>query len=532
METINTFSQPTRQSSIAILFILGNVFRILLRQLWVLVLVVLFNPKKQIFNNFTLFFIGLAAFGAIMSIINYFNYYFYIKDGELVLEKGVFRKTKINVPLDRVQTVNFKQGILHQAFNVVAVEIDTAGSTGKEFTLQAIRKEKAEALREVISSLQSTVVSPQLSVRSFEQSENPEFTSGQHSFEQSGNPEFTSGPQSPNASSHIPHPSQTLLFQLSPLDLLKIGVSQNHFRTAGIIMVFFLSFLDDMEEAFDFDLGKKMEELLGLARDADAQHYLLIGVPFFLIISFLITLVNTSLRYFNLRLWRTESGFKMESGLFTRQEVSAQLRKIQFLRWSSSPLMRWFNMVSVRLQQAASVQVSRKLSVALPGCYEAQVDVLRAAYFPREKEYPIEQHGVNKRIIRRQFMVTGVFPVLVLLLLTYSWSDGPSWWWLLWLPISGWLSVRHHRTWNWFINDEGMRAEWGVINRKNVLLQWYKVQAVSIRQSYFFRRTKLAHLILHTAAGTVQIPYIPVEKARAIQDFLLYKVEIDQRKWM
>lgn len=526
METINTFSQPTRQSSIAILFILGNVFRMLLRQLWVLVLVVLFNPKKQIFNNFTLFFIGLAAFGAIMSIINYFNYYFYIKDGELVLEKGVFRKTKINVPLDRVQTVNFKQGILHQAFNVVAVEIDTAGSTGKEFTLQAIRKEKAEALREVISSLQSTVVSPQLSVHSLQSTvASPQSSDG--SVELAGSVEEVH-----IQAGTVTQATQTLLFQLSPLDLLKIGVSQNHFRTAGIIMVFFLSFLDDMEEAFDFDLGKKMEELLGLARDADAQHYLLIGVPFFLIISFLITLVNTSLRYFNLRLWRTESGFKMESGLFTRQEVSAQLRKIQFLRWSSSPLMRWFNMVSVRLQQAASVQVSRKLSVALPGCYEAQVDVLRAAYFPREKEYPIEQHGVNKRIIRRQFMVTGVFPVLVLLLLTYSWSDGLSWWWLLWLPISGWLSIRHHRTWHWFVNDEGMRAEWGVINRKNVLLQWYKVQAVSIRQSYFFRRTKLAHLILHTAAGTVQIPYIPVEKAKAVRDFVLYKVEIDQRKWM
>jgi putative membrane protein len=512
METSHPFSQPTRQSSIAILFILGNVFRLLLRQLWVLILVVLFNPKKQVFNNFTLFFLLLAAFGAITSIINYFNYYFYIKDGELHLEKGVFRKTKINVPLDRVQTVNFKQGILHQAFNVVAVEIDTAGSTGKEFTLQAIRKEKAEALREVIGNLQSTAASPPPTLSEDQENDVTDL-----------------GPHPPSTT---PYPSPTLLFQLSPLDLLKIGVSQNHFRTAGIIMVFFLSFLDDLEDAFDFDLGKKMEEMLGLARDADVQHYLLIGVPFFLLISFLITLVNTSLRYYNLRLWRTERGFKMESGLFTRQEVSANLRKIQYLRWSSSPLMRWFNMVSVRLQQAASVQVSRKLSVAVPGCYEAQVDVLRADYFPNEKALPMEEHGVNKRIVTRQFLATGVFPVVVLLLLTHSWTVGLYWWWLLWLPLSLWLSIQHHRTWQWFVNEEGLRAAWGVVNRKNVLLQWYKVQAVSIRQSYFFRRAKLAHLILHTAAGTVQIPYIPLEKAKAVRDFLLYKVETDRRKWM
>ncbi|MEZ4962747.1 MAG: PH domain-containing protein [Saprospiraceae bacterium] len=511
METTTTFAQPTRQSAVAIFFILGNVFRILLRQLWVLILIVLFNPKKQVFNNFTLFFLGLAAVGAVISIINYFKFYFYIKDGELVLEKGVFRKTKINVPLDRVQTVNFKQGILHQALNVVAVEIDTAGSIGKEFSLQAIRKEKAEALRAVVESFR------QHSVSSLQPDSSP-FSGGTAAFQQAKNPE--------------PQTAPLLLFHLSPLDLLKIGVSQNHFRTAGIIMVFFLSFLDDMEDAFDFDLAKKIEELLGLAKEAEFMSYLLIGVPFFLIVSFLITLFNTVLLYFNLRLWRTENGFKMESGLFTRQEVSANLRKIQYLRWSSSPLMRWFNMVSVRLQQAASVQVSRKLSVSVPGCYEEQLEALRSAYFPEEKNLPEEEHGVNHRIVRRQFVLTGLLPVAVLLLLTHSWSEGLSWWWLLWLPVDLWLSIRHFRTWQWFVSEEGVRASWGVVNRKNVLLQWYKVQAVSIRQSYFFRRTHLAHLTLHTAAGTVQIPYIPVAKARAVQDFVLYKAETDRRKWM
>lgn len=498
----NPFPQPTRQSSVAIIFILGNVFRLLIRQLWIVILVVLFNPKKQVFNSWTLFFIGLAAFGTITSIINYFNYFFYISDGELHMEKGVFRKVKVNVPLDRIQTVNFKQGILHQALNVVAVDIDTAGSTGNEFSLQAISKEKAEALRAFVENVRVPTQAEELAVETMPPNEQ-RTTNNEH-----------------------------LLFHLSPLDLLKIGVSRNHLRTAGIIMAFFLGFADDMEEALDLNFSKKMEEWLGTAEGMDILYYLLLGLPFLLIVSFLITLVRTALQYFNLKFWRTERGFKIVSGLFTRQEVSANLRKIQFLRWSSSPLMRLFDMVAIRLPQAASVEVSRKLAVSLPGCYEPQLDAVREAYFPEEKNLEHEEHGVDKRIIRRQFFLQGLLPVAVLMLVTRSLLGSSIWIWALWLLPAFWLSVRFYQSWRWHVSEEGIRASWGVVNRTSVLLQWYKVQAVTIRQSIFLRRVGLAHIVLYTAAGAVSVPYIPLVKAEAVRDFVLFKIETDGRAWM
>jgi putative membrane protein len=505
----NPFPQPTRQSSVAIIFILGNVFRLLIRQLWVVILIVIFNPKKsQGFSGWTLFFIGLAGFGAITSIINYFNYFFYIRDGELHMEKGVFRKIKVNVPLDRIQTVNFKQNILHQAFNVVAVDIDTAGSSGNEFSLQAISMERAEALRKFVDQFRVAEKTGDV--------ETEEITEA----------------GAVHSSSLTPHPSQTLLFQLSPLDLLKIGVSQNHLRTAGIIMAFFLGFADDVEEALDLNFSKKMEEWLGTAEGMDILYYLLLGLPFLLIASFLITLVRTALQHFDLKFWRTERGFKIVSGLFTRQEVSANLRKIQFVRWSSSPLMRLFDMMAVQLPQAASVQVSRKLSVSLPGCYEPQLDAVREAYFPEEKQLEHEEHGVDKRIIRRQFFLTGILPVAALMLVTRSLLGNSIWIWALWLPVAFWLSVQYYQRWHWYVSEEGIRAAWGVVNQTSVLLQWYKVQGVALRQSIFLRRVGLAHIVLYTAAGAVSVPYIPLAKAQAVRDFVLYKIETDGRAWM
>lgn len=500
---MNKFEQPTRQSTIAILFILGKVFRILLRQLWVVLLIVLFNPKKKIFTGFTVGLIGIAAVGSLTSIISYFRTFFYIQNGELVLEHGVLRKSKVAVPLDRIQTVNFKQSLLHQLFDVVSIEIDTAGSIGKEFSLAAIDKKDATALRAYIETIKPSAAPVPV-------------------------PKEALTAATPNTQD-----TGELVFQLGIKDLLKIGVSQNHLRTAGIIMVFFLSFMDDLEDALDLKLTEKLEQLIGLTEEAEFYAYLLIGVPFFLMASFLLTLFRTVLQYFSLRFWRTSNGFKMESGLLTKQEVSANLQKIQFIRWDSSPLKRFFNMISVRLPQAASVQVNRKLSAAvIPGCYVHHLDAIRGAYFPEENDFPQTKHGVHWRIIIRMFFIQGILPTVLLMLMTQSWLGHQVWIWLCWLPAGMMLSYRYYLNWQWYVSEAGIRTSWGVMNQHNVLLKWYKVQAVTVSQNYFLRRRNLSNLTLYTAAGAVRVPYIDTQKAKAVRDFVLYKIETDERSWM
>ena len=130
------------------------------------------------------------------------------------------------------------------------------------------------------------------------------------------------------------------------------------------------------------------------------------------------------------------------------------------------------------------------------------------------------------------FFIQGIFPITLLMLMTYSWLDTKIWIWLLWLPAAAWLSYRYYLNWKWLVSEEGIRTSWGVLNQHRILLQWYKVQSVTISQNYFLRRRGLANLILYTAAGAVKVPYVDEEKAKAVQDFVLYKVETDERKWM
>ena len=101
------FSVPSRQSGVAILLILIRLVKSLARQLWPILLIIFFNPNRDGDYFYLKLFGGLAAFAAIRSIIGWFRYYFYIQNDELIIEKGVLGRSKLNVPIDRVQTVNF-----------------------------------------------------------------------------------------------------------------------------------------------------------------------------------------------------------------------------------------------------------------------------------------------------------------------------------------------------------------------------------------------------------------------------------------
>ncbi|RMG82471.1 MAG: hypothetical protein D6714_11250, partial [Bacteroidetes bacterium] len=424
------------------------------------------------------------------------KFYFYIKNGELVLEKGILKLSKTNIPIDRIQTVNFQQNILHQLFNVVQLEIDTAGSAGTEISINALSRKKAEALRRYVEQNKPT-------------------------------------PASVEQPTHkkTPDTFQVLVLALRPADLLKIGVSQNHLRTAGILMAFFYSFLDDIEQALHLDFFKRIDKWVETTGEG-WMLYLLAGIPVFIFISFLITLARTTLEFYNFRLWRTPRGFKTERGLFTKTEQFAHLKKIQILRWQVNPVMRLFKMCSVRFYQAASVVVRRRNALFVPGCYQNQLRQIRQIYWPESTILPFESHRVSKLICRRQILYFGVLPAIVLVAIRFAAHGFSALGWLFWIPIVYYLSLQYHKNLRYQLSDDGLITVSGLFTHQYSALQWYKIQTVEIRQSIYQRRKGVSTLVLYTAAGSVKIPYIELEKAHAIRDFALFKIEIDRRQWM
>lgn len=500
---------PTRQSPIAIFLILWKVIRQLLRQAWPFLLVIIlpyFNFTASSSSRsedpyITNIIIALTAFSTISSIIAYFKFYYYIKDDEFVIEKGLFQKVKINLPFDRIQTINFEQSPIHQLFDVVRLEVDSAGSMQSEIAIQAISRSDAEFIRSYILTEKAKLAPKEIDV------------------------------ETPVAEKEE---ATELLMHHTPLDLLKIGVSQNHLRGLGIIFGFFFWVFQSVEDFLpDLDRGENpidyLKENLGINFEASIWMSL-----FFILLLFSvgISLFSTVFRYYDLKFLKTTLGFKVVSGLMTKRERSANLNKIQLIRWGDSILKRLFGIFRLHLYQASSAALSASKAIGVPGCYQEQIDTVRSTYFPDEQQYPYEIHAISPLIIRRRMMYLGLLPLALLLFTFYTPDNYYYLLWLLWLPFIYFTSVRFHRNWKVRINKEGILTEYGLIGKNYTLLQWYKIQSVSIRQSIYQQRNAVADVYFYTAAGSVKVPYFPLDKALTIKNYVLYKVETDERDWM
>lgn len=488
-------NEPQRQSPVAILIIFQRLFRTMIRAIWPLFIFYFINPEKTFEYYITIIGIGVIFLSSIRSFISYLTFYFHLDKDELVIKEGFFNKTNRNIPFDRIQTINFTQTIIHQFFNVVSLNIDTAGSKGNEFSIKALSKEKAEDIRRFILSNRQEIITN----REEEDSTTTDF---------------------------IPSIKETPLLRLSISDLLKIGVSQNHLRTIGVIIAFFFGLSDYVEELIGKDTFEQLWKYFG------SGFLKILSIVFFLLIaSFFISLFRTVLRYFDLVFFKTPNGFKIQSGLFTRQEQSAQIQKIQLIQWSTNPIKKYFGLSALYLRQAASGAIARKQTIYIPGCYDDQIQTVRQTYFPNEVTTDFTNHQISPLIIGRRVLYFGLLPSIFLMLNSYQHGWKASLWLLL-IPVVYLLSVYYHQKWKYDISTEGLRTQKGMIGEEASLLRWNKVQSVNIQQSIYQRRKELADLTFYTAGGAVKIPYIELAKAEAIMNYVLYRVEIDEEKWM
>lgn len=482
----------------------------MLRQAWPFLLVIIlpyFNFTASSGSSraedpyITNIIIALTAFSTISSIIAYFKFYYYIKDDEFIIEKGLFQKVKINLPFDRIQTINFEQSPIHQLFDVVRLEVDSAGSMQNEIAIQAISRSDAEFIRSYILTEKAKLATKEVTV------------------------------VTPIAETEE---ATELLMHHGPLDLLKIGVSQNHLRGLGIIFGFCFWVFQSVEDFLpDLDQGENPIDYLKEDLGINFEASIWIALFFILLLfSIAISLFSTVFRYYDLKFLKTSLGFKVVSGLMTKRERSANLNKIQLIRWGDSILKRLFGIFRLHLFQASSAALSASKAIGIPGCYQEQIDTVRSTYFPDEQQYPYEIHAISPLIIRRRLLYIGLLPLALFLLTFYTPDNYYYLLWLLWLPFIYFTSVRFHRNWKVQINKEGILTEYGLIGKNYTLLQWYKIQSVSIKQSIYQQRNSVADVYFYTAAGSVKVPYFPLDKALIIKDYVLYKVETDERDWM
>lgn len=493
------FTIPQRQSYVAILMIIWKTYRILIRQVFpFLILFFVGKSAKNNFGNYFLYFVSaVAIIGMLYSIAAFFRYYFHIEEDKLIVEKGIFGRSKTIIPFERIQTINFEQNLAHQLFSVLRLKVDTAGSSQKEFEFDAIAKDQAQALREIILEKKSKL-QPLHNYVAYEGDD-----------------------------TEISEKYESIL-KLSISDLIKVGITENHIRSGGLILFAMWWVWDNLKEA-GLDPEKYTDDI-----DPLAGGLLMIGsfIVLFILVSFLFSLFRTVLKYFDLEFWRSKNGFKISSGLFTKKDTSALDHKIQMISWSDNLLRKIVGYYQLSLKQASSITVNNKSSINIPGCRQDQIDLVTKALYGSNAFQGIEMKSVHKSFMFRRMFFTSLIGLPFFLSGLFTGNNA--------LVIIGALLIVYFLISSYFrykkckygCNNKMLMIRGGLFGDKAETLPIIKLQNIEISQSPYQRRNELANVKIFTAAGSVTIPYIYHSEAIRLANFLLYKTESSKKRWM
>lgn len=491
------FSTPQRQSQSALILIIYNRFKNLFSRFWYFIVFALFTGERSSggMDTLTLSIIALSFIATIFGVISYFRYYYWIEDDQLIIRSGVLSKSLTQIPFDRIQTIDFEQNLIHQTFNVVGLKIDTAGSNQAEIKMQALTKEKAEALREFI-------LSQKLEIIQTEEGEAPSLAQLEEAEE---------------------------IYSIDFGRLLKIGLTENHFRSGFVILFGLFWLFDNIREA-GFDVDEMGTEYYNQA--LGSIFIIATLAVLFILISMFISIGRIFLKYFNLKFLRSYNGFKVIGGLFNRKEVAALDSKIQLLEWKQNLIQKYLGFHDLVLKQASSTEIGTKKSIVVPGVNTEDIENVKNYLFPERKESDTEMFQLNKWSLYRPLfyltLIAIIFASIFIYIPTY-----PNLFFVLFFYIL--IVIRLFKKYNkayYGVNDKALFVKGGVFGHKKWMTMLHKIQSLQISQSPFQVRRDLASLQIHTASGTKVIPFIELDKAEYLYDYLCYKVEASEEEWM
>lgn len=487
------FTIPSRQSPVAILLVISKAFFNIIKQLWPILLLFYFGKNSSGFHSYILYFvIGASVISAIYSILNYFRTYFFVVNNELTLTSGILSSKKVTIPADRIQSINLEQNIIHKLFNVQRLKIDTAGSVEKEVEIAALNIHTAEALRNILLSNRT---STKISV---------------------------------DATKPVYPLKEKEILKLSLANLIKVGFLENHIKSGWIIFVFGWWIYTNLQEV-GIDADDYIEQYSALLYGLT----ILAGfITLFVVVSVLISLIRTVVKYYDMKLVRTDKGFKITHGLFNSQTVSALDHKIQTVSWSDNLLKRLFKIFDLKLKQASSKEIDTKQAIQIPGCNVEQIEAVLLFLYPKDIKKEITLKKVHPSYLNRAIFFSVAFALLPLIVgiianLTYVIVAGAFL--LIYLPGVSYLKFKKLA---YGFNEELIRIHGGVFGDKNIVTPIFKIQAIEKTQSPFERSRNLASLKVYNASGSESIPFINENIADEIMNIFLKKVEVDQRSWM
>ena len=399
----------------------------------------------------------------VLGIVKWLRFTYRVEDSELRIEYGLFVKKKRYIPIERIQSLNFSEGILHRPFGLVKVKVETAGSSNareSEAELTAILKEEALELEKMIYREKKG------------QDVTPEF------------PETQSGIRGEEES----------FFTLSSKDMWVLAATSGG---VGVIISGVALFLSQFNELIPYQAV--YEEMAVFVKSGVFIITLTVFVG--LILAWFLSIVWTFIIYGDFKIKIVDDHIVMTRGLLEKKQVTVPLNRVQGIRVVENPLRQLLGYCTVHIENAGgSVLEKDSTSIKLfPLVKKNRIPELLNRLFP---EYAIhhEFKRLPSRSLRRYVFRQSIWVLIPTAAACFFFWPYGLWAAMFVIPL-GFLGYLQYRAGGFRIDDGQLSLQYRSVLKNTMYMKKNRIQSLDTKQSWFQSRKELGSLSTTVKSG-------------------------------
>lgn len=326
---INDFSIPRRMSKSAFVIFFVKALRSYASLILILFTVRIFDSSDEtsIMEYIIMLLSYLAGFIVISLITAFLSFYFkkyYVDDGNLIFIHGVIQHERTSIPLNKIQSLRTKSGLIYRMLDMKGISFDTLASRTEEIEL-ILDDDDWNALLSRVETQENT----QREINETEQDDTTD--------------------------------SKTVKLEVSNLNLIKGALCQNHLKGMAVLFGVFATLYNQITSVND----KATKYFIDYVEtQADYSAFSVTAVLTVIVILYVVILIlwmgKVFLQYFNMDIRMGEKQLFFESGLITRNSSRFSFDKVCTLYVKRNIIENCLGCCTIMVRQALNATDEKK----------------------------------------------------------------------------------------------------------------------------------------------------------------------------
>ncbi|UDK98588.1 PH domain-containing protein [Lysinibacillus sphaericus] len=443
------------------------------------------NFRSEYFFETVLLF-GVWGVGAVLAlvggIVKWRTFVYWFEDGELRVKYGLFVKKKRYIPFERIQSLNYHEGIFHRIFGLVKVQVETAGNKGgkPEVELTAIQKIAADVIEEEMRRAKIQIAQPL----------GEELAQGQ-----------------------IEEVMVPVIYRMSMRDLLVLATTSGGI---GVVLSGVAAVISQFSDIIPY------EEVFHEVADIVKIGAFLVAlmIMFVLIIAWLLSVVITLVNYYDYTVRIEDEKLMITKGLLEKKRITLPLNRIQAIRIVENPLRQIFGFATVVVESAGgNGEKGGDKKIALFPLIKKQHCVQTLEQLFPEMNWHPEFIKAPKRARPFFYRIDFIWLVPIIGASSYFLYPYGLLAFLL-IPLIIFLGIWQHRTAGYMIDGKQLTMQYRIFSRITLFMEKKRIQSMESSQTYFQKRKQVMSIkatVMSGMAGmTGNVPSLEQQDAETI----------------